>query len=476
MARSAEGPQAIRSFVGAARGLIIAQVVVALAALGAGGWAVLKIREATDKQEIANAAQEAAQAAKDEAAETLKQSQDYAALLAEFTRASDAKGLADAIAALKVRVERGGADARVYALLASAHFRGADINNAAIAAEEAARLNSDAIAQMSEIGAGSELNEQLYLDLAAYRCAAGFAQAQVADAIKSAPAPALAVLTADGPAAVSAHALLRREDARWLQCRQWVQTQLQTEAPRLAQDEGRPNLFGLRFAYVQAPPDLDEAARARALDILGQNNLAVPGVETISRDYDPGVRYYHAEQRANAERVATALRDGHSGAQWSNFSATQISGSNLPRDRLEVWLPATTARARLSNIRVYYYRHIGDGLLIEDVLRRRLQHPFSDDEGNLVDLARANTISCHPNIPPAAFEEYKALALALVEAGVPIGRMGVFRDQGGGKPIDRVDIIASAEVVNRSIGVLTAQEIQSLTSCRVLDAQARHTQ
>jgi hypothetical protein len=472
MAKTNEGPHAIRSFVGAARGLIVAQVVVALAALGAGGWAVLKVREATDAKAIAEAEREAAQTAKNEAAERIKQSQDYAALLAEFTRASDSKGLADAISSLTARIEQqGGADARVYALLAAAYFRSGNVFDAAGAA--AARRNGEALQQLREIGADTELNEQLYLDLAAYRCAANFAKAEVVSAVGNAPAPALAVLAVDGESGVAAHSLMRRDNERWPQCRQWVQEHLAMEAPRLAQAGAQNDLFRIKIAFVQAPPNLDGPARDRAIAILEQNQITVPPVETIARDFAPGVRFYHAEQQAEAERIAAALRGGASGEQWSaaNFRTQQIAGSGLPRDRIEVWLPGAAPPQALTSLDVYYYRHVADGLLIEEILQRRLSN-FEPRRGDLLSEDRANTIACHPRIDAAAFAEFKALAISLVEAGAPIGRIGVIVNNVDAKPSNRVDIIASA----RANGVLTVQEIQGLDSCRVLDAQARRAQ
>jgi len=108
--------------------------------------------------------------------------------------------------------------------------------------------------------------------------------------------------------------------------------------------------FKIRYVYIQVRSEADRALGQRVAESLCDTGLAraadarysAPGIEVIGADRPypprPEVRYYYAQQQGEAAAIAAIVAQT-SGAQLRLRPVVGID--NLPKDRLEVWLPAS---------------------------------------------------------------------------------------------------------------------------------------
>jgi hypothetical protein len=90
------------------------------------------------------------------------------------------------------------------------------------------------------------------------------------------------------------------------------------------------------------------AAIALARQLCEGARYRVPGIELVDSPRYPqrlDIRYYYEPQQSEAATIATMLRQAAPGSgappSWNNAARLQqLTGyPNLPRDRIEVWLP-----------------------------------------------------------------------------------------------------------------------------------------
>jgi hypothetical protein len=87
----------------------------------------------------------------------------------------------------------------------------------------------------------------------------------------------------------------------------------------------------------------DEQQRAGAIQIskdLCKVGYVVPGIELVAKERSypaaGGIRYYYAEQSAEAEQIAALI-----GPASAPLTTRRLAGfDGLPRNRIEIWLPA----------------------------------------------------------------------------------------------------------------------------------------
>jgi hypothetical protein len=141
------------------------------------------------------------------------------------------------------------------------------------------------------------------------------------------------------------------------------------------------------------------------------------------------------------------------------------AGTNLGRGASVRSLgePASQKAGVFNGLEVFYYEKLADGSRIRDALDKR-EIPYVRTRASLPDKFEANAIACGPDIP---IDSLKALALALIEDGVPIRAIFRFRDPAV-KP-KRLEVVsltkdaAGSELL--ATPPLTVEQIAQLQNC-----------
>ena len=234
-----------------------------------------------------------------------------------------------------------------------------------------------------------------------------------------------------------------------------------------------PNLldtaFAIERAYLQiGRPEENALATKLGESLSVELGIQVPGVELINTEYRPSVRYYHDEQAEDAENirdrlVAAANSLGETDWKRQSLPMIKLNLPDLPRDRIEIWLPTggVEETPQLTEIRVEYFRRPADGLTVENTIKRLVPEGQYTVSTPYIEANSINMIACHRDAPPQVFEEFKVLAAALIEAGVPIRRVNAFGNPG--KPTNKVEILASNSA--RAGSLISVEQVQSMQSC-----------
>lgn len=485
-------------FVASARRLIIIQIIVAIIALIAAVAATVLIwrafveqGEAAQATLAAETAKEEASAAKKQADEAVQQSQREQrriATMRPILQATTWQEYASAADALE-ETARQIPDEDVYALLASANYRGADADNpervgrlvkATALLLEATRLNKQRVEATDETDAFTSQdkhNAELYVEYIGVQCSA----------LKSSPSRSADILNSlqllaapdDVIETIRTENLLRDTPIIQRECDRSIIQSIET-------------LYGIEPVRSVAVANLedfeiekvfmhisDERDRSLAIEIsedleLG-SDVAVPGTERIVSDasaYKASVRYYHQEQATQAAAIQNAVLSS-ANANDANWSASDIpliklNLKDLPRDRLEVWLPSrsslkTSRRAKFDiseSVNVYYYQRGADGLSVLNTLETLLQESNLVVDSSEPGLTAVNAILCSENAPPETLESAKQLALSLLDAGVAIKQVAA-----SDAPIADTGIEIRHAVSADALPVLTSDQINALQTC-----------
>lgn len=112
--------------------------------------------------------------------------------------------------------------------------------------------------------------------------------------------------------------------------------------------------YRITIVYLHIRSEADRADAQRLRERLRAAGYRVPGIQLVAapRGYSANVRYYYEPQAAQSQQITarvTAAINELGIAGWTNWTPRQVSLAggydNLPRDRLEVWLPERAAPA-----------------------------------------------------------------------------------------------------------------------------------
>ena len=409
--------------------------------------------------------------------------------------------------------------------------------DAAAALVEAIRLNQAKVEAFADVSSDVTHDEQLYVELFAMNCAlleneTDDLAAKLSEGMAAIETPAPVAERLSDPYFVDSNALFRRECtgdlldtvASMLDWGEMTEDyQLAEIEPVLSDEEAEaaevpsgsvalpppapsePNIkqiaqmprfptkqivsYDISRVYMHVPSEAErKLSQTISRTVSGETGLDFPGTErvvTAKGAYKASVRYYHAEQRQQAEniqmRVAKAAQ--YAGADWNidDIPLIQLRLPNLPRDRIEVWLPqeATPMRRKVSGIKslperdnridtlqVAYYKRAGDGLSASTVALRLMAPGTWSVKNPQISGERVNMLACHPDLSGRALEDFKTVAIALLDNGVPLNRIASFRDPTS-KASNDVQLLYSQKGSGAS--VLTPEQIEAMSACPSLD-------
>jgi hypothetical protein len=488
----------VNRFVASARRLIIVQIIVAIVALIAAIAATVLIwrafveqGEAAEATREAELAREDAALAKIQADQAIQQSQRELRRIATMRPILQATTWQEYAAAADELEEtaRQIPDEDVYALLAAAHYRGASPENADRANRlvkatalllEATRLNKKRVDETkgsSSSAEKAEYNIQLFTDYIGVQCAVlRSSDRGSADILNSLQLLAMPV---DVVEILQTENELRRSPIIERECGQSFLETIESFYRIDAFSPGsfvRSVNFDIGKVFMQISDEQDRAlAAAISRDLEQTSNLQVPGIERIvsaASAYKPSIRYYHQAQLRQAEEIQLAvLRSANTNnANWTetDIPLVKLNLADLPRDRLEVWLPSQsslrtsrTAKFDISTtLSVVYFQRSADGLTVLNTLENLLPEANLVVDSSQVELAAVNAINCSPDASQETMESLQQLALSLIDAGVGIKTIGAAERAG---PASQIEIRHDAEARQRPI--LTEEQVKATTTC-----------
>lgn len=114
-------------------------------------------------------------------------------------------------------------------------------------------------------------------------------------------------------------------------------------------EDAAPASVGIRIVYLHIRQEDQRRAAANIAEQLCSNGLTVRGIELVAppRGYPatPRAIYYYPDQLNDAQTIASAVQNaaGKLGLPaWNRSIDTRLyQAENLPRDRVEIWLPDT---------------------------------------------------------------------------------------------------------------------------------------
>lgn len=502
----------VNRFVASARRLIAVQIVVALVALlaagVAGGVIYLAILEQeksiglakTSKElaEVAEKAQAQAKTEKDAALAAIAQSEllagqlQQARLVLTATLPEDYASAADSLS--QTLNENGGKPDRDFlALLATAYYRSADIAdpetrrtrlvsaaNAALGAIKADLARAPSVSDTAsdvgtDTGEAQARTSRFVMDYIGMACAQAGVLADEGQTAAANMANYLAFLGV----AVAIPEAVRKDVAVGLEAGENALINGEC-SPELLQvirgfglfraDESElGDVFEIEKIFLHIGREQERSISGAISDSLkAKSGLQVPRVDLIKTSYRPSVRYYYDEQFDRARSLQAEILEAAAGAGAPNWSEDvlpliKVNRKDLPRDRLEVWLPQIGAETPefLGNIRVDYLQRPNDGPNVRLVIQRLVPEGRFTISTPRISADQVNMVACHRNAPPAAFADFKTLTIALIEAGVPLRRIVVFTNTDPGE--DAVQILASNKALEQDL--LTRADVEALTSC-----------
>lgn len=242
--------------------------------------------------------------------------------------------------------------------------------------------------------------------------------------------------------------------------------------------------FAIRQIYVQVSSSGDRPLAEAIRDTINavEGGPRIPGIEVMSGKiarYSAGVRYYHPEQAQHAETVRRTIFDAAraAGATWAIEAMPLVSlDLDIPdRSTIEVWLPEGSGQApvqqtpvqqvsssadKSEQLRVFYYQRSGDGDSVSSVLEAVLPRGSYSYESPQISGDRTNVMACNVGLSAAGFAQFKALALALIDNGVPLEFIKSYSAPAA-KPVNRVEILRG----NPPRPPLIRSDIEAMTRC-----------
>ena len=499
----------VNRFVESARRLIVIQVVVAVIALIATAVAAYFIWDALKRTDVAEQSEE-------EATQAAVRYQTLVTLTRPILQAkTDEEYLQAAYAIGDVSDEAYNED--IYALLASAFYKGApqldgtDLRRAerysvlSSASTQAGLAIDKSIARVAkgpEAGGQTPISPRgLYIEFAALQCALANAADPVeqedgslvpvdpvADVkgrigvIKSRITPAVLERLSEADV-ITTNVMVMRECGPTLTPAVMEALGVTTASPPPVDE------FAIKQVYVQIGSEADRQIANYVRDWFDKTPTGprIPSIEYVkSSDYKPSVRYYHAEQEEKAKAVRTSIIAAAAllGKQWKDTDLPLVAlNLDLPdRNTVEVWLPVTAAagaptpppvqqqaqtqapvrggKGEQQQIRVFYYQRQGDEDSVRSVLQSQLPKGAYSFERPQISGDTVNMMACHQDLSGDLLAQFKTLAGALIENGVPISYVKSYAAPAS-KPVNRVEVLRGGE----THPLLTRADIDAMTAC-----------
>ena len=498
----------VNRFVESARRLIVIQVIVAVIALIATAVAAYFIWDALKRTDVAEKSEE-------EATQAAVHYQTLVTLTRPILQAkTDEEYLQAAYAIGDVSDEAYNED--IYALLASAFYKGAPqldgtdlrraerysvLSSASTQAGLAIDKSIERVAKGPEVGGTTPISPRgLYIEFAALQCALANSADPVeqedgslvpvdpvADVkgrigvIKSKITPAVLERLSEADV-ITTNVMVMRECGSALTPAVLEALGVTTAAPPPVDE------FVIKQIYVQIGSEADRQIANYIRDWFDKVPAGprIPGVEYVkSPTYKPGVRYYHAEQQEKAKVIQDSVIAAAAavGTQWMGADIPLVAlNLDLPeRDTIQVWLPVgVTAGAQApppvqqaqtqaplragkgeqQQIRVFYYQRQGDEDSVISVLQSQLPKGAYSFERPQISGDTVNMMACHQDLSGDLLAQFKTLASALVENGVPISYVKSYAAPAS-KPVNRVEILRGGE----NHPLLTRADIDGMTAC-----------
>lgn len=499
----------VNRFVESARRLIVIQVVVAVIALIATAVAAYFIWDALKRTDVAEKSEE-------EATQAAVHYQTLVTLTRPILQAkTDEEYLQAAYAIGDVSDEAYNED--IYALLASAFYKGAPqldgtdlrrserysvLSSASTQAGLAIDKSIERVAKGPEVGGTTPISPRgLYIEFAALQCALANAADPVeqedgslvpvdpvADVkgrigvIKSKITPAVLERLSEADV-ITTNVMVMRECGPALTPAVLEALGVTTAAPPPVDE------FVIKQIYVQIGSEADRQIANYIRDWFDKVPAGprIPGVEYVrSPAYKPGVRYYHAEQQEKAKVIQDSVIAAAAavGTQWKGTDIPLVAlNLDLPeRDTIQVWLPVTAAagaptpppvqqqvqaqaplragKGEQQQIRVFYYQRQGDEGSVISVLQSQLPKGAYSFERPQISGDTVNMMACHQDLSGDLLAQFKTLASALIENGVPISHVKSYAAPAS-KPVNRVEVLRGGE----THPLLTRADIDAMTAC-----------
>lgn len=504
----ARSSNSIDRFVANARRLVIIQIIFALIALIVAAVAsaliykaILEQNKAAVLTKEANDAREAALLARVDADEAISLSQRLSGQNSILRQALIGVGTGDYDAVIESL--QNNLNVETYPVIATAHYLAAQAGGddqmsryveASAALVEAIRLNQ---AEVESADSDARPETSLYLEFAGIQCAAAASapadsQAALEQSLTVISVPEAVAEDVRDNGLFARHPLVRAEcggalmatAARSFGIEERDARPSTTDKPPPPPSRGPAQIderYRISRVFMHIPSeDVRPLAKAISENVGRASGLNFPGTERVITNpaaYKASVRFYYADQidqaRSIRDQIVAAAREA--GASWDAdaLPLIKLNMSDLPTERIEVWLPAGAPveggvdygdTDALTALNIVYVQRSADGQSVTSVLNRlglrdkvRISNPQISGDRN-------DALACHPDLQGAGLDEFKTLATALIDNGVPIRRITVYRDPAS-KPANQVEILHSSAATG---AVLTRQEIADLTGCRVV--------
>ncbi len=506
----------VNRFVQSARRLIVIQVIVAVLALISTAVAVYFIWDALKRTDVAERKEE-------EATQAALKYQTLVTLTRPILQAkTDEEYLQAAYAIGDVADEAYNED--IYALLASAFYKGAPqldgsdqrraerygiLSSASTLADLAIDKSIERVAKGPEAGGAVPVSPRgLYLEFAALQCALANTADPIVqedgtivpvdpvadlkrriDVMKPKITPAVLERLSEA-GAIESNVMIKRECGPELTPVLMESLGVTTAAPPPVDE------FAIKQVYVQIGNEADRQTANYIRDWFDKDpdGPRIPGVEAVKQaSYKPSVRYYHAEQEEKAKVIRSAIISAaaQSGMRWTESDLPLVAlNLDLPdRNTIEVWLPMSApvnvpastpedstkpppvqqvqtqapvrgGRGEQQQLRVFYYQRQGDGASVRSVLQSQLPKGSYSFESPQISGDTVNMMACHEGLSGDLLVQFKTLAAALVDNGVPIEYVKSYAAPAAKAP-NRVEILRGVD--RRPL--LTRADIDAMTAC-----------
>lgn len=472
----------VSRFVQSARRLIIIQLIMTVVALIAAAGATFLIYQAMAEQKKLDAKEIVVEGKTKVAREAEARSVAFNSLASQMRsilQAQTPEQFRAAADRLREQVKQQ-PDEDVYTLIATAYYRSAPqsgperaqvIGEAAGALVEAVRQNQKRVDSFKPTGAAGEEppkhSDALYLELAAMQCA--FVKNSQLDPTMTQQSALETVLKPQAlPEAIKAAFVVERK----LETHPLVMRECGTDlTPVAAAALGLPKvtpdsapvteavideLYRISRVYLHVRTQEGNPTASAVEQGLKNAGLVVPRIDLVPfspASYRPSVRYYYPEQAEQAGVIARQVADlaKANGAIWGvdAIPLVKVDLDDLPRDRVEVWLPDAGAVSRapmvvlgqpIDKLNILYFQRPADGLAIRDVLDGLVKKGGWSVAATQIAGDFNNGLGCHPTMPPEMFAQFKQLALALFDAGMPVMQIKSY-NANTPKPTSRVEIL-----------------------------------
>jgi FtsZ-binding cell division protein ZapB len=331
MAGQSDKASTVRALVRGTRTALIVQLLVAALALAATVFALIETRALEQRREQLEAETQELENLRDGLRVANQQASAGYRRWQNWLTTGDKRSLELAEEAFVSASENAPYDPILRDQIAQILSAQGNAAGAVAAGAEALSLAKD------EAGEGGEVAVSYYARLAVYQCAAGQQE------------QARATLSEAGEALAAANEELRGQLAQ--RCGAVL-----ASAPSSARaDQMQPSgaetsdAFKVRLVFLHIRDEADRADAQRLGEALSQRGYRVRRIELVGppRGYRESLRYYYPQQAGEASAIggeiaAIANEIGVTG--WSGWRPQLVSlegaYENLPRDRVEVWLPS----------------------------------------------------------------------------------------------------------------------------------------